>query len=402
LILLGFLSHPHGKIELVFGDLGLEIKRVAAIDVDSLDDESLTHAVTDLARCRAQLDAAEARLLVAYDNRKVWAARGAKSAAADLAHRTGQSKLECKMRLGSGRAMGKLPLAADAWLAGDVTAEHVRALSRACTPRTAALMARDEAVLVEKAKELGFGDWATVLAHWSMRADPDGASDSDLERRNRRHLSLSQVPNGWAISGLLDAVGGETVAEELRRIEQHLFDADWAEAKERLGREPLLGELGRTSAQRRADALVEMAARSGGSKARAKPSFSVVMGAGAFAMLCELEASGTPITPSALRGWADEATVEAVLFEQGERQVKVSRKRLFTGACRRVIELRGDRQCFHPTCDESALHCQADHIDPHSEGGLTAHWNGRPGCGHHNRWDYRQRRRRPPPDDDPA
>ena len=58
-----------------------------------------------------------------------------------------------------------------------------------------------------------------------------------------------------------DPVNGTIVNVTLQAIEQELFEADWAEAKERLGRDPLVTELGRTPAQRRADAMVEMAIR---------------------------------------------------------------------------------------------------------------------------------------------
>ena len=64
-------------------------------------------------------------------------------------------------------------------------------------------------------------------------------------------------------------ISGAIVAGELNRLERQLFDADCAEANERLGRRPRLDELARTSAQRRADALVEMATRSAAARPRA-------------------------------------------------------------------------------------------------------------------------------------
>src|SRR3546814_14488736 len=60
---------------------------------------------------------------------------------------------------------------------------------------------------------------------------------------------------------VLDPVRGAIVSETLDMIERELFEADWAEAKARLGRKPLLDELARTNAQRYADALTEMAIR---------------------------------------------------------------------------------------------------------------------------------------------
>jgi hypothetical protein len=330
--------------------------------------------------------------LAEWDRRRAWSASGAKSAAAELAHRTRQSLADCKARLALGRAMGRLPVAAEAFAAGDISATHVRVLSRARNPRTEALLARDEAVLVDRAMTLRFSDFGRAVDYWSLRADPDGTSENELKRREQRHLSLVETTGGWSLSGWLTSAGGEAAALELGRLEQLLFDADWAEARLRLGRDPSVTELGRTSSQRRADALVEMARRSAGSNGRAKPLFTVVMGPDALRDLCELEASRHPLPPAALREWLDDAVVECVLFAEGERQVRVSRKRRFTGALRRLLEVR-DRECFHPTCEEPAPHCEGDHIEPWGAGGITSEDNGRMACATHNR----NRHRRGPP-----
>ena len=379
----------------MFGNLELEIKRVREVDLDAVGDEELRERTVGLARLRSQLEAVEAETLAAYDRRRGWAADGAKSAAADLAHRTRQSKLECQSRLATARAMKRLPVAAEAWLAGDVTRDHMRVLARAGTARTEALLARDESMLVQQASSLSFAKWSKAIDYWSQHADPDGTSDAELARRERRHVSVVELPDGVALSGLLDPIGGSIVAAELWRIEQELFDADRAEAKARLGRDPMPSELGRTPAQRRADALVEMARRSAGSKGRARPLFTVLLGADTFSQLCELEWSGQVVAPSALQAWAADAVLEGVLFERGTREITVSRKRTFTGALRRLLEVR-DRECFHPTCEEPAPRCQGDHVEPWGVGGWTSPDNGRLACGHHNR--LRHRRGPPPPE----
>ena len=66
----------------------------------------------------------------------------------------------------------------------------------------------------------------------------------------------------------------------------------------------------------------------------------------------------------------------------------VERRRFFTGATRRAVEVR-DRTCFHPSCDEPAERCQVDHVVPYEAGGPTTTENGRPACGFHNRWRQR-------------
>jgi len=68
----------------------------------------------------------------------------------------------------------------------------------------------------------------------------------------------------WTGGLTLDPIAGTIVSDELDRIGRHLYDLDRAAARARLGRvrDPLPNELDRTPAQRRADALVEMAVRS--------------------------------------------------------------------------------------------------------------------------------------------
>ena len=79
----------------------------------------------------------------------------------------------------------------------------------------------------------------------------------------------------------LDPISACIVAGELNRLEHDLFEADCAEAKERLGRTGAHRRVGPTSGQRRADALVEMATAAVPPPAdgiRPAPLFSVFVG----------------------------------------------------------------------------------------------------------------------------
>jgi len=199
----------------------------------------------------------------------------------------------------------------------------------------------------------------------------------------------------------LDPLSGAIVAGQLRRIENELFAADWAEAKQRFGEHMTFttADLARTPAQRRADALVEMATRAGTAPVdgrRPEPLFSVLVGFESFAgRICEM-ADGTVVSPGSLVDWLDEAWIERVVFDGPSRVLDLgAATRLFTGATRRAIQLR-DRECFHEMCSEPAKRCEVDHIEPWSAGGRTIQRNGRMACGFHNRRRHR-RRKRPPP-----
>jgi hypothetical protein len=227
----------------------------------------------------------------------------------------------------------------------------------------------------------------------------------------------------WFGRMVLDPVSGTIVKQELDRLVELLFWDDWAEATERLKRTPLMSELSRTLSQRRADAMVMMAARSAcRTKGSQKPSplFTVHMDWDTvYGALSELE-DGTPLPPNELLSWLEGADivrftkppegpatvshattvkeitlpcVEKIINDTPDRQECSPTDRIFTGATRRAIEIR-DRQCSHPYCDRPARWCQIDHITPWSLGGLTVQENGRLLCGFHNRWYY-QREQRP-------
>src|SRR5205085_6393835 len=121
----------------------------------------------------------------------------------------------------------------------------------------------------------------------------------------------------WFLDGVLDPISGEVVRRALEAIEEELFRADWAEAKARVGDGVCGADLARSPAQRRADALVEMARRAlalpPGSRLP-EPLFTVLVGYETFAgRMCEL-ANGRVVTPGSLVGWLDGAWAERVVF----------------------------------------------------------------------------------------
>ncbi len=258
------------------------------------------------------------------------------------------------------------------------------------------VLVRDEVMLVGQARHLRFESFLRALTYWEQLADPDGVEETERERRNRRDVYLDSSFKGmWLGKMTLDPISGSIVGDELGRLEREQFGADWAEARTALGREPTAAELSRTSGQRRADALVEMATRSRTAPAdgrRPAPLFSVLVGYETMhGRTCEL-AQGTVVSPGSLVAWLDQAYLERAVFGLGRRVEISPTARLFTGATRRAIELR-DRECTHPYCERPAADCEVDHIVPFAAGGPTTQDNGRLLCGFHNRL----RNGRPPP-----
>jgi hypothetical protein len=293
-----------------------------------------------------------------------------------------------------GRALRQMTLVESAWLAGDIGRAQVGALSRAPTPATEKAFERDEETLVTWAVAIRYSTLCHKLTYWHNAEDGDGAEDEAKRQRDGRRFFLSESFGGvWFADGTFDPIGGAIIAAELKRLERELFETDWAEARERLGEVANYMDLRRTPAQRRADAMVEMATRSGTAPAdgrRPEPLFSILVGYETFeGPMCEL-ASGTVVTPGTLVPWLDKAWIERVVFDSPSRAIDVGvQRRLFTGATRRAIEVR-DKECFHPFCEVSVEDCQADHIEPWGVGGLTIEQNGRLACPKHNRNRHRR------------
>jgi hypothetical protein len=371
---------------------------VGAVDgLCNVDPPGLADAetVVSLQRQLERLTAVATRAVAAFDAGRAWEADGARTCSAWLAVRCRVPVSAARRRVQLGRVLRHLPAVEAAWLAGAVGEAQVRLFAAVRTPATAEVLARDEAMLVEQAQALGYRSFVRALAYWAQLADPEGTEAGAEAQYQGRKLHLSETFGGsWALSGRFDPIGGAIVSRALGMLEQELFEADWAEAKERFGADFRLSHLARTPAQRRADALVEMARRSLAVPAGARvpePLFTVLVGYETFAgRMCEL-ANGAVVSPGSLLRWLDRAELERVVFDGPSRVTDVGvRRRLFAGATRRAVEVR-DRECFHPYCDLAAGRCEIDHVQPWAAGGPTTEANGRVACGFHNRERHRPR-----------
>jgi hypothetical protein len=355
-------------------------------------------SIIALERQLSRLECLVTKAAWAFATEGEWALDGAKTPTAWLSTRVHLPKTEARRQLRRGRALTGLPVCAEAWSNGDIEGAHVDVLDKVRTDVTAEAMQRDEALLVEQAKGMKFEAFCGAVAYWAQLADPDGAEASDMERRARRDVFLTSSIDGmWFGQMTFDSISGTIVSEELQRLERQLFEEDWAKAAVELGRDPRIDELARTSAQRRADAMVEMATRSRIAPAdgrRPEPLFSILVGFETLhGRICEL-ANGQVVSPGSLLSWLEGAYFERAVFAPGERVEVSVTSRFFTGGTRRAMELR-DRECTNEYCDVRADRCQGDHIVTFTEGGLTDQENGRIMCGFHNRL----RNQRPPPAD---
>jgi hypothetical protein len=374
------------------------------LDLSCSSDGEVRDALVAAEGLRVRCEAAVTRLVGEFDARRTWADDGAQSAATWL--RTGPrvQRGRAGRLVRHARHLRGLPVTWVAYAAGDISPEVVGQIVRVDNPRTAEALRRDEAVIVGWGRDLRFDRFCQALDAWRLEHDPDGGF---RDRPEARRADVAKTLGGClAVDAWFDPVNGEVFYTAFCRIERELFDADWAAAKERLGRDPKPHELDRTPAQRRADVLVEMAERAMATPAGARrpaPLITILAGSDRFARMCET-VDGTVLSDEEAAALLDQAVIERITFDGDDQPIAASVQRTFRGKLRRAIIAR-DRECTHPYCDAPAWRCDGDHIQPAAAHGPTSVDNGRLRCPFHNRGRNPRRstdRHRAPPDDDPA
>ena len=187
-----------------------------------------------------------------------------------------------------------------------------------------------------------WADFTKACGYWLRHARRDKDPDPDKPDRDHRKVSLHDGLRGTGLlSGELTPTAKAEVRSELDRLERRLFEAEWAAAKAVHGEVVSVAHLARTPAQRRHDALAEMARRSATAPAdgkRPKPLLTVLVGEDAFRNVLEV-ADGTLISPATAADLLDEAVIETMLFDSPSRVLDLGHQRSFVGAARRAVEV---------------------------------------------------------------
>ncbi len=356
------------------------IAELQRVDPGSLTGDEVQSMVVAVQRLRDRLAVVAAGLLERWSQSGVWASDGSKSAAARLARETRSSTRTAHAELRRARSLATMPATTAAGAAGGVSLDQIDLLANANTAARRDVFAEHEHTLIDTIAALRYREAGRTVRYWCQRADAllgiDDHTADEQHAASTLHASTT-LDDMVVINGVLDPVAGAIVTGELDRLTDDLRLADLRDGIER------------TAGQRRAAALVEMATRSATMPAdgrRPKPLFTALVGDQKLAQLCEL-ANGTVITPQHLAPFLTDAMLETVLFDGPSTVISVSKKRTFTGALRRAIQVR-DRHCQHPAgCDVPAQYCDVDHTIAYSHGGLTSQGNGRIECQPHNRDD---------------
>src|SRR6202165_1561536 len=220
--------------------------------VDALVDESIdgvsTHALgADLIDIRRAIDRLEAeflRRLHRFHNARGALADGGVSTVSWLRARCGMTAKAAAYRVHLARTLGELPATLDSARAGRASFSNLTMIAHLAEDVGVEQVTPLESILVGAAETLDPGAMRTLTQATRLRLDPDGVLADDNHAHERRWFECEQTYGGmFVLRGELDAEGGALVKTAIDALSHGMARGET-----------------RSGSQRRADALVDMAA----------------------------------------------------------------------------------------------------------------------------------------------
>lgn len=338
----------------------------------------------DLAEIEAvigQLEGERARRLHVLSQRRSWTEVGYTAGAAFLIDRCRVAAGRATRLMAQANSLVEMPRTAEAWRSDQLSTDQVRHLITAHDTNPD-IFGEHEQTLVDAVERLGIFDTARTVTYWRQAVNEPAFERDAAGLREQRRIHLSSTFEGMGrIDGWLDPEGLEIVKMAL--------DAATAPPGQRDHRTP---------AQRRADALVDLARQTldqgdlpetGGEK----PHLMVLVGidqlTGQGPGDCETT-DGTILPRSVVQRLACDASISRIVVGTKSEPLDVGRKtRVIPPAMRRAVIAR-DRHCRHPGCFRPARWCDVDHIVHWLHGGETKLNNLQLLCRHHHTQKHRR------------
>ena len=398
-----------------------------------LPSETKCENLLTLSRLRNKLDALDANVITAFEATHEQRAQGQASSIGWLAHNCHDHGDDASRRRRLALRLRHHPLAEEALRNGSVTARHVDLLDRARRWTDDDTYRDHEAKLVAAAVARRFCDFELIVTYYIHRNRPRDARDREEQQIRDRWAHASRTFEGCgAIDAWMPPLDFTIWHNEFERLVDHLYAADVADAKDRLGRAPLSGELARDGRQRRSDAMLLMAQRSAAYDGEVGASQFVINLHGDTELVAQIlevlvEAlnpeddedfdlddaldhivlgpeslhetdDGVVITLNTILLALLTGTVRGYLHDPDGVPLRYGRdRRLFTRAQADALRARF-RRCCHPYgCDRTGGRLQADHTPEWEDGGPTDVDDADVKCGPHNRWKHNTKHGPPPP-----
>ena len=371
------------------------------------DGDDAMRRLVDLEKASRFIEAARAEVLAEVDRTGAFRDHGHTTMAGWIRAGISFSAVDAKHHVKVARMVVEFPQISERLQAGTIGVAQVRRLAVThANKRVSAELPAFMDMLADRAEEMPYEDFNTIMIRWEHYADADGAHRDSDQAHEDRDATLNPIGEVLYVDAKVGAVQGAYMLEVFEKYVNLEMERDLTE-RDAKGLE-LYSDLARTAKQRRADALYAIFVNAGtGVFAPSDPVVNIVIDAATYETALNALLNDTPLpsllgTPSTFGSSRCETTagvtidpfdaivasmighVRRVVMSSPSTVIDLGRKsRLFTGASREAIFLRR-RKCIWPGC--SALTCEADHRTPWAEGGTTSPDNGDPLCRKHNRY----------------
>ena len=343
------------------------VSELAHDDFTDWHSDLLSDRLLALLEARDRLDAELTRATAQWARRRAWEVDGALSPTTWLMHRAPIGRAAAVQVVKAARVVDASPEFADALASGSTTAAHVDALARVMSPKRRPLLAEHGELLAKQAERLSVEEFTLLVRRWAAMADDQLATDSHRDEPLRNEVRAGTTMGGRLVGDFdLDAISGARFLGAL----DHIEPPDPEDAPD--------GP--RNLAERRGDALAELAARyhDGGEAGANPPNLDIVVDAATATggdvdlakKRCDLEGFG-PIASAALEQLKCGATVTRLVMAGDSTVLDMGRKTRFaTPSQTRAIRIR-DGGCIFPGCGRPSKWCDIHHIDGWANGGTT-------------------------------
>ena len=352
------------RIDALIDELECEIQRV--------HDAGLGDELVEIRRVCNRLEAVFAHALVRFDHAREFATDGAVSTVSWLRHRCRLSSGNAAEKVTLARRLAELPGTDAALTSGVIDYQHAALIARTADKVGADNVLAGENTLLVAARQMDAGAFAAQTRFFQHCIDADGTLADANQDHEKRRLHLSQSLGGiFFLDGLLDAEGGAMLQSALRALSGPLPEDN------------------RTPAQRRADALVELARRQldGGGLPQAggqKPHLTVLLTEETLKGAAAGEVDRLPLPAETVRRLAcDCALTPIVMNEAGQPIAMGGARRTVSPSQARALRAR-DRMCRFPGCDRTPDWTRAHHLRHWADGGPTILPNLALLCGRHH------------------
>lgn len=399
------MSHRDRSIERMFTPMATELSHL----LDALSIPVDAACIVEMHELFDRFGALVAEADCAFAASEMWRDQGSGSMSAWLVAEAGLGLRDARVISKRCDRLAAWPEIEAGWLDGSITGSQVDVIVNTVPSRFVTRMRDDAALMVSVLGPLDINQSAHVVHKWLSTAEPSDGPESFCDRPSGLYLSSTTGGRG-VLDGDFDAAGTAAIAAALRVFE--LPDIATHLDGSGVGDDAL--DEPRTPAQRRADALIELARfglahhESGTDSGRHHPHVSVVVDLPDL-MAATLRGAGVQ-SPDQLAEFAqanDLSTIELAWFADALSRPGTSQtfddvslgtlatevltcdsviQRVITAGTR-VIELgrdvrtappylrraviTRDRHCRAPGCTRPARWCDVHHIDPWITGGRT-------------------------------